>query len=377
MNKKIIWGVIVIVVLIIIAIVVKKPASEAVKIGAIYTLTGPIASYGEFQKQSAETAVKEINDAGGINGKPVELLIEDSASDAKKGVDAYQALKLKGVKYYIVEYSPVAAAVRPLAVEDGNLVMTSGATTPAYIDGKDLSCRLTMTAKDIGPALAQYAREAGYTSKAVLLLPNNEYGTGLAQEFEKAYSAADGVVIAKEFYDASGSADFRTNITKLKPLMSEAQVLITVNVANTAQPMFEQLQTLGWNKPILSDYNTIQNPAIKDKKLVEGVAFVDWTYTPESKATDSDLTKNFKSVYTKEHNANPTVAAAGYYDGVKIILDAIQKSGTDPKKVAAYIKNLKNYEVITGTIVSFDEDCQAARSNAIRKVQNGVVVDVK
>ena len=379
MNKKITWGVAVVVVIILIIVLVNqspKNTTEPLKIGALYTLTGPIAAYGEFQKQSAETAVQEINDSGGIDGKPVELLIEDTASDAKTGVDAFNALKSKGVRFYVVEYSPVAAAVRPLIVNDGNFVITSGATTPAYIDGSNLSCRLTMTAKDIGPALADYA--LGHKEKtAALLLPNNDYGKGLADEFSKAFSNAGGTITTSEFYDPTGTGDFRTNITKVKSHLSDTDVLITVNVANTAESLLQQLVTLGWNKPILSDYNTIQNPALKDKKLADGIAFVDWAYTPEPNPSDSEVTKAFKQKYIADHQQNPTIAAAGYYDGVKVMLDAIKQVGPVPQKVADYIQGLKNYPVVTGTIISFDSDCQATRTHTMLKVQDSQVVNAE
>ena len=378
--KKTTWIGVVVVILVIALLVLSQGSfnknSESVKIGAIYTLTGPIASYGEFQKQSAETAVKEINDAGGINGKPVELFIEDSASDAKKGVDALNALKLRGVKFYIVEYSPVAVAVKSAIVNNGDFVMTAGATAPTYVDGNNLSCRLTMTAADIAPTLATYSI-SNNQKKAALLLPNNEYGKGLADEFTKKYTAAGGVITISEFYDPSGPSDFRTNITKIKAQSADIDVLVTVNAANTVEPMFQQLKTLGWNKPILSDYNTIQNPSLKDKNLIEKTVFVDWLYTPEPAEGDSQMTKAFKEKYLADHQSNPSLAAAGYYDAVKITLDAIKKVGDDPKKVAEYIQGLKNYPVITGNIVSFNSDCQATQTSTLRKVEAGKFVEIK
>jgi branched-chain amino acid transport system substrate-binding protein len=213
--------------------------------------------------------------------------------------------------------------------------------------------------------------------KAVLLLPNNEYGKGLADEFDKAFTDRGGKTTFEEFYDASGPSDFRTNITKIKSYLSEADFLVTVNVANTVEPLFQQLATIGWNKPIISDYNTVQNPSLKDKKLVEGVTFVDWTYTPEPSLSDSEVTKTFKQRYVADYNKNPTVAAAGYYDGVKVLLDALKTVGSDPQKVSNYIQGLKDYSVVTGTIKSFDSDCQAIRSNTMRQVKDGQVVDVQ
>ncbi len=366
---------VVVVIIVIFVMGWKNNTSETpLKIGALYTLTGPLAAYGEFQKQSAELAVKNINDAGGINGQPVELLIEDTASDAKKGLDAYQALKTRGVKFFVVEYSPVAAAVRPVAITDGNFIISSGATTPAFIDNNTLSCRTTMTAKDIGPALAQQLINSNIKTTA-LLMPNNEFGKGISDEFTKVYVALGGTVTASEPFDAATS-DFRTNITKLKTVMSTTGALITVNAANTAQTMLQQISNLGWNKPIYSDYNTIQNPVLQDKKLANGIVFVDWNYQSEPSNSDTPSVKAYKQAYLEQFGTHPSLPTAAYYDGVKLALDAIKVVGESPQEVGNYISNLTDYPLITGKAKSFDTDCQAQREYQIRKVENGLFVSI-
>lgn len=370
--KKLIWVVAIVVALIIILSVVSKKNTnnEAVKIGALYTLSGPIASYGEFQKRAAEFAVKQVNDAGGIDGKPVELYVEDTASDAKKGVNAYNALKLKGIKYYIVEYSPVAAAVRLLAISDGNLLMTAGATTPAYVDGNGLTCRTTMTAKDIGPALAERLISKNLT-RISYLVPNNEYGKGVADEFKKAIEAKGGKIAVGEFYDASGVADFRTNLAKIKAEMKNTDALVAVNAANTVEALFQQIADSGWSKPIFSDYNTIPNPALKNRTVANGVEYVDWNYQSTLDSTDSAVTREFKEKYKAQFKDDPIVAVAGYYDGVNLILSALKSGAKNPIEASAYLKSLNNYDVVLGKIKSFDEDCQASRDYTFRKVEKG------
>lgn len=373
MNKKSIWAVVIIVVVLVMVVLSVKRntgSSEAVKIGALYTLTGPLAPYGEFQKQAAEMAVKRVNDAGGINGKPTELFIEDTASDAKKGVDAYNALKLRGIKYYIAESSSVAVAVRPLAVSDGNLLMTAGATSPAYADGNELTCRTTMTAKDIGPALA--ARLTGKNFKRVSYLgSNNEYGKGVADELNKALAASGGKLVVTEYYDATGTGDFRSNIMKIKADMKDTDALVTVNAANTVEAMFQQIKNGGWTKPIFSDYNTIPNPALKERSVANGVEYVDWSFESGADAADSEVTKSFKQEYAVKFGKDPIVAVAGYFDGVDLVLKALKSGAQTSTEVSRYLQGLKDYDVVLGKIKSFDSDCQASRGYVFRKVENG------
>lgn len=375
MNKKTIWIAVAVILLAIIALVSTQRSTDtqAVKIGALYTLTGPLGSYGEYQKRAAEFAVKEINDAGGINNKPVELYVEDTASDAKKGVDAYNALKLKGIKYYVVEYSPVAAAVRPLAVADGNLLMTAGATTPAYADGNTLTCRTTMTAKDIGPALSDRLISKKYL-RVSYLGPNNEYGKGVAEELSKSLEAHGGSMVVTELYDASGTGDFRTNVTKIQAHMKDTDALVAVNAANTVEAMFQQIRNAGWSKPVFSDYNSISNPALKDKALANGIEYVDWSYQPGSDPADSQVTKSFKEKYKAQFGEDPIVAVAGYYDGVSLVIQALKSGAGNPNEASKYLRGLKDQDVVLGKIKSFDSDCQASRGYIFRKVENGDLV---
>jgi branched-chain amino acid transport system substrate-binding protein len=374
--SKWIWVVGIVVVILIIILISQKPKETGpIKIGGLFMLTGPSASFGEFQKRSAELAANEMNLKGGIDGRKVEFVSEDTAGDPKKAVDAYYALKNQGVKIFMAEGSSVVAAVRKLIIDDNGFILTSGATTPAYFDDNNRSCRLTMTAKVLGPAFANYLLDNGY-KKASYLFPDNEYGKGLADEFTKAYVSKGGLIVVSEFFNAAGTADYRTNITKIKSLQADTDALVTVNMINTVESMFQQISQLGWNKLIVSDYNTISNPALKNLSLAEGVKYLDWPYTPKIVDTDSLVTKNFKTSYAAQFNTEPSLLAAGYYDGAATIISAIEHAGTNTEKMGAYLSSLKNYGVVTGNISSFDNDCEAKRDVIFRKISGGKVENI-
>lgn len=376
--KKYIWGilVIIIVILVVLGLTSKyEKESGTIRIGGAYALTGPTAAIGELQKNGSYMAIEKINASGGINGRRLELVIEDSAYDPKTAVNAYQALKLQGIRYYIADGSPVAAPIRKLAVDDGNVVMVPGATTPAYFDGDKHTCRIALTAKNFGPAYADLLAKHGYMNVATLL-PDNEYGRGLLDEFTKAFALKGGKVILAEFYNATaGAGDYRTSITKVKAVQPNIDAIVFAQVANTLEGMMKQFKEIGISKPLVTDYYTVNNPALKDLSAVEGIEYVDYEYSKTLVAGEPAESAAFKSEYKRRFGADPTYFPASYVDSVNIIAKALREVGDDPEKVADYISKLQGYKGITGTL-SFNSDCEVMRNTFFRKIQGGKITDL-
>ncbi len=351
-------------------------AKEPVKIGAALMLTGPTALLGELQKGAIAMAVEKINKDGGINGRPLEVIIEDAAYDPKTAVSAYQALKLKGLKNFIIDGSSVVAATHSLVVSDGNFSIAGVATAPSYFDGSNRTCRIGTTARNIGPTMKKIALSHGY-KKVALLLPDNEYGRGFADEYTKAFSAEGGTVVISEFYSsAPGVTDLRTNITKIKAAQAGIDAIIFSNILNSVEPTLKQIKEIGITKPLISDFPTLTNPALKDLSLMEGVEFADIEYSQYDKATDSQETKDFKTAYRAKFNAEPIYFTASQYDITLLLAKAITTVGEEPGKIADYISSLKEYQGITG-MYSFDSDCEVSRKEVVSKVVGGKFVEVK
>ncbi|HEY0908396.1 MAG TPA: ABC transporter substrate-binding protein [Candidatus Paceibacterota bacterium] len=378
--KKTVWTVIAVIVIILIAVLAQKPSKEAatgpVRLGGAFMITGPAAPVGELQQKGASLAVETINNAGGINGRPIEIVIEDAGYDPKTAVSAYQALKIKGLKLFIMDGSSVVSATHQLVVDDGNFTIAGGATAPSYFDNSIQSCRIALTAKDFAPGMAEILRKHDYKNVAVFLA-DNEYGRGLASEFVKAFNGKDESIVVTEFYSGSaGSSDFRTNILKIKAQQDKIDAIVFSNILTNAEGMLRQMKELGVNKPIVSDNPTFENPSIKDFSLLEGTEVVDYEYTRAIQPTDSAKVKGFKEAYRAKYGIDPQYFGAGTYDSIMLVAEAVGKVGEDPKAVAKYISSLKNYEGVTGTY-TFDNDCEVDRTLITRGIKNGVKVDIK
>ncbi len=373
MNKKYIWALVVVVVVIVVFGISRNFQTKGtIKIGGAYNITGPVASMGELQVKGTQIAVDEINKNGGIGGKKLEFVTEDTASDAKQSVSAYEALKLKGVKYVIAETSAVVSALRPIIIADKNILFTPGSITPSYFDNNGLSCRIALTANNFGPGFAEIANKKGY-KRIITLLPNNEYGKGLLETFSKPFVASGGQVVLSEFYLVTpGAGDYRTNLSKIKNLQNNADAIVLVNVSTTVEPMLRQIKELGITLPIITDTYTVNNTALKDFSLTEGMSLVDYGYIGGIDASDSPEVVKFKKDYKEKFGSDPAYEAAAHYDTIKILAEAIGKVGDDPVKVSDYITKMKDYRAITGTF-SFNNDCEVDRPIFLREILGGQV----
>ena len=190
-----------------------------------------------------------------------------------------------------------------------------------------------------------------------------------SDEIIKASGSQNINLLNKEFYLATAN-DFRTNILKLVSKQKETDALILANNSSSLETMIKQLRELGWNKPIISDNATINNPALKDLNLLNGIVYADYEYSRDLQSDDRPEIKNFKEKYKEILGNYPPYIPAGHYDAIKLIAYAISKVGDDPEKVAKFISETKDYQGITGKL-SFNSDCEANRQTVFRQVVGG------
>ena len=361
MKKKIIWAIIIIVVIILVVLGVKNGGDDGkIKIGVLTPLSGPLAIAGEVQKNALAMAVKD-----NPNDK-IELIYEDSKYDPKTSVSGYEALKMKGVKIIIADGSPVVAAIRAKAVQDGIMIFAQSATTPAFTDDSPLTCRIGLTADILGGSISQYVNGSLKYKKIAIMSANNEYGVTMKDEITKSFESLGGQIVATETYDQA-SGDLRTNITRLVENQNNIDALVVTNNI-TPESMFRQLKELGWTKPIVSDAWTITSPYMKDRKVACGVPFIDYAYTPQADLDTNPTAANYSKTYEAQFKGSPILLGALTYDSYNILSKAINEVGGNPKKIAEYLPKMGEFAGITGN-VSFDGSCQNINKKLIwRKV---------
>lgn len=210
---KKIWlgiGVLVIVALTIVLIVTQtKKEPEVIKIGAIFPLTGDNAQWGILPYEGAKLAIEEINKEGGLKGKKLVLVAEDSRCEPKEGVSAFQKLLAQNIKIVIGGVCiSVTLAAAPIAEKNKILLISPASTNPKIFESGDFIFRVIPSDALRGKVSAKYLFGKGI-KKVALLYINNEGGVGNKNVFAKRFTDLGGRILVEGSYE-QGATDMRT-----------------------------------------------------------------------------------------------------------------------------------------------------------------------
>ena len=334
-----------------------------IKIGVMAVMSGDAASYGLAAKQGLDFAVDEINTNGGIDGRQIELIYEDTAHDSKQAVsimNKFISIDKIGITI-LADGSGPAMAVAPVA-EDNKIVMIATlASTPELSDAGDYIFRTVPSDSYQGFKLTEFAQNHA-AKKAAVLFVNDPYGTGIKNVFEKSFS---GETIDTESFQDSAT-DFRTELTKIK----ESNPDVIVIVARSELPdILKQIKELGIKSILIGSETTKNDDYIRAAgNSAEGFYSVFFSEPQDYKY----YRKNFYAKYGK----NPEGYSYYSYDAVYVLADAIEKTNsTDP----TIIKDQLYKEKLNGSsgIIQFDSNGDVTnRPFDIFRVENGTFVKV-
>jgi branched-chain amino acid transport system substrate-binding protein len=307
-------------------------------------------------------AVEEINAAGGINGKQVELIAEDDEGNPEKTVNAYKKLTTKdGVKFIIGSLtSGCTQAITSLAQAQKVIVVAPAATAPAVTDAGNYIFRTCFIDPFQGTVGAKFAYEnLGSRKAAILYDVGNDYSVGLYDNFKKSFEAAGGTIVAAESY-STGDKDFNAQLTKIKNAAPDAVYL--PDYYSTVALIAKQLRAQGISTPIIGadGWGGITENA--GDEVLNG--FYSDHYAADS--TDQKVI-DFVSKYTAKFNSTPTSFAALGYDAMYVIKDAIVAAGsTDSEKVRAAVEKTSG-SYVTGNL-TFDEKRNPTKSAVMLEI---------
>ena len=345
----------------------KKSADAAVvKIGVIAPLTGDLAQYGTAVRDGFQLKVDEINAAGGINGKKLELVIEDDKGDINEAVSIFKKLKGKDKVDLIVGpvISSTSNAVAPLA-EQGKVVMiTPTGTNIDITKGRSFAFRTTFTDPYQGTAAAKYAAKNNLKKVAILTNTSSDYSVGLAASFKDEASKA-GIEVVEEKY-TKDDKDFKAILTNIKNKAPEA--IFIPDYYNTIGLIATQAKELGITAQYLGGdgWDGVQTDFAD---VTEGAVFASQFAADDT----SSLVQNFITAYKTKTNVDPNVFAALGYDTGSIV-EAAVKAAPDlkPESLQAAVKAV-NLDLVTGKL-AFDADNNPTKAVTFVQVKGGKIV---
>lgn len=351
--------------------------SKTIKIGLNLELTGEVSVYGVPEKLAAELAVAEVNKAGGVDGKQVELIVYDNAYDTAKAVENSQKLIQKGVVAILGSAtSAPSMAIGPVALESKVLTITpSGTNAKVTMNGTVVNpfvFRACYTDPFQGLVLANFAANNLHATKAVVMGSNSsDYAKDLATIFTSKFKANGGNVLGDVFYYADSDTDFSAQLTAIAAL-GDFDVLFVADYAARAGLIINQARaTAGLKSVAIVGPDGFESPDLNS--LAGGAANVNKVYfsTHFSTIVDNAKVKTFIKAYTDVTGKAPSALSALAYDTMYMLFAAIKTAkSTNPVKVRDALKATKGFEGVTGTI-SFDDLNNPVKSAIVVELTNG------
>ncbi|MBS1712425.1 MAG: ABC transporter substrate-binding protein [Armatimonadetes bacterium] len=331
-------------------------SGDTIKIGMVASRNGELRPWGTDCESGGVLAVKLINDAGGIGGKKIELIVEDSNSKPEEGKSAAAKLAGDGVVAIIGEVaSGITKQMKIVALEKGIPMVAVGATNPDITkDGKGLISRVCYTDDLQGPVMAKFAYDRGLRRVAVMTDKKQPYSTGLTATFKKKFEELGGKIVADESYQ-SGDTQFNGQLTRIKGLNPDG--IFMSGYFNEVGPMSRQVRQLG----MTADKVTLMGGDGWDSAdLISsgGDAIVGGFFCNHyNDKEERPEVKKFLEDYKAANNGNlpgTTMGALGY-DATALVLDAIKRVADSGKEinsanVAAAIMETENFHGVSGDI---------------------------
>lgn len=343
-----------------------NPAPDKVVIGGLWATSGPSAAYGDWYTNASELAVKEINDAGGLNGQTlVELQIEDTLAQPGPAVVAFQRLLGLDVRFVQSAFSSQTLAIMPIANENEIPVTNGGAQSTHLAETGDFLFNTIPLIYKESEVLAAYLHDEADAESAAVLYTSDDGGEAAYENFQDAFETAGGSVVAAEAGEYQGT-DFRSQLTKLKE--SGADVLIIAAFGLDSNNIISQTREIGWDVQI-ANTSWVAIPDVLANPAAEGLIHTSIPFAP---------TDEFVAAYETAYGETPTSGYIGnYYDGVKMwaaAYEAASDGGTkDPsgREVADMIRELKTFDSSYGSVLSFDSQGVADRPISISAINGG------
>ncbi|MFA6072275.1 MAG: ABC transporter substrate-binding protein [Janthinobacterium sp.] len=343
----------------------KKPAgTEVIKIGAILPFTGTNAIYGEAQSNGINLAIDEINKNGGVKGKQLQMVYQDSQSDATKAVSAANSLLVdKSIKLLFSSMTPTTIPVLPLLKDDNRILMITGSIHPELAKQSKYFFKDNADVYDWANTISNSIIEKKLT-KTALVVFKTEQGELFINEFSKSITP---VVLEKY---ATTDTDYRTIALKVKE--AGADSVVFVGFPKNDNIFLKNLEELNVIKP------TWVINGVWPEVTAGGVGNLIQPYSAwYSFKLDSQepATKKFVADYRAKYQKDPNNESAFLYDDVKIFADAIGKCDVDTDCISKSISSLKDYHGVAGS-VSFNEKRNSVRESTLFQFTNGKWAEV-
>jgi branched-chain amino acid transport system substrate-binding protein len=336
-----------------------------IKIGALFPLTGGLASYGEPAQKVVQIAVSEINANGGVNGKKLEINFQDHKCDPKTATSIFQQLSTlsKTDLFLAVGCSGTVLSIAPQL--NNQILLGSAISSPKISGVSPFVFRNYVSDENESRLFAQEIKNKGYKTVGVIY-EETDYAKGLKINLEK-YLDGSGVKVIGEGF-ATGSTDVRTQVTKIKSQKPDI-VFVSPQTITSGDLVLGEMQKQAYQPKLIVNENILKSQDLMTRysNLLDTGLSADYVLANNDKL--NALFKKYKEAYGVDCPQKNICATM--YDNIYLLTEGLKTNNTQN-----YLKTA-SYSGVSG-VISFDEKNDRKNSDyTLFEIRNGKGVEVK
>lgn len=329
---------------------------EKLYIGMALPLTGESAMYGETVRDGVQFAVDEINEAGGIGGKQIELVIEDDKGNTSEAAMVAQKLSEDDRLFCVIGHVNSSCTLVGIPIyADAGLTLLNTSSSAANITQQGFTNFFrTVISDDLqAPMMVRHVTENLGLNKIALMVPNSDYGLGLLEGTESSAAENNVEIVASEMYVPNQDKDFSVQLAKIK--QAEPEALLILGDYNEAGLIIKQMDAAGMGEMPIVTTASCSNQIMIDlagAEAAEGVFMLGY-WDPDR---PEDIVQNFVTAWAEKHDgAVPDERNAYGYEIPYIIKQAIEEYGATRETLPDVLREKVEYTGPTG-LNKFDEN---------------------
>jgi branched-chain amino acid transport system substrate-binding protein len=343
---------------------------STIKFGATLPLTGTAAVWGKNARNGMELARQEINAAGGVKGRKIEIIYEDTTGLPQVGVSAIQKLitvdKVPVVMGCITSSTTLAMA--PVAAKNQVVLFSPGASNPKLSASGPYFFRNFPSDAIEAPQIAKMVWTKLGLKKVAILLVNNEFGKGHEAGFKSEYERLGGTIVASESFEQEAT-DFRTQITKIKGAHPDG--IFVPGYPKEMSTILRQLQEARLSVPVICPSALIDDELLKVAgPAANGVIFAD----QRPADPNAEVVRHFREAYKKAYGEEPGIVCDTAYDAVRILAKCIGQGGDTGPAIRDQLARVKDFPGAAGS-TTFDAHGDITKTPIFKKVEGRKIMD--
>jgi branched-chain amino acid transport system substrate-binding protein len=321
---------------------------DEVRVGVILPRSGKLKSLGEAALTGIRLRVDQINEAGGIEGKPIRLIVEDNQADKQASRKAFG--KLATIDNVVAVLGPLTStnsfAVKLDAQRYGLPIITPTATNDEVTRNTDYVFRVIFNDSFQGRIAATYAYEnRGTRTAAVMTDKNSDYSKGLSASFVEVFESLGGQIVAREGYQQDDT-DFGPQLTQIK--LSGAELVFVPGYQPEVPLIIRQAKTVGYPGRLCGGDGWDSDEVIpKSGENIVGCFFVGAFHPDDPR----EVVQRFvPEIAPRLDGRRPGGFEALGYDAAALLIEALQRGGTNREGVKDALLAVRDFPAVTGEL---------------------------